>query len=101
MPDFVDKFQDLASTHETILLFEAGASVNDSFDHVDSWEWFTEQFPTAEERWAKVEKDVAVYRHSGEVANYLYADGHVSPISATQISEWVSQGFNFARPLKK
>jgi prepilin-type processing-associated H-X9-DG protein len=41
---------------------------------------------------------VAVDRHAGDVANYLYADGHVSAIAASQIAEWVEGKFNFARP---
>jgi prepilin-type N-terminal cleavage/methylation domain-containing protein/prepilin-type processing-associated H-X9-DG protein len=101
VPDFAPDFNDLASTHETILLFEAGATVETSFDHVDSWEWFSENYDTPAKRWEKVQQDVAVARHPGELANYLYADGHVNPIPAAEISELVEQGINFVRPPKK
>ena len=46
------------------------------FDHVHSWEWFSEKLPTAATRWAKVQQEMAVARHGGDVANYLFADGH-------------------------
>jgi prepilin-type processing-associated H-X9-DG protein/prepilin-type N-terminal cleavage/methylation domain-containing protein len=98
VPDFVPKMYDLASTHETIVMFEAGPSVDTSFDHVDSWKWFTEDYPTAAERWERIQEELAVTRHPGDVANYLYADGHVSPIAASEIYEWAVQEVNFVRP---
>ena len=42
--------------------------------------------------------EVAVSRHEGTCANYLYADGHVDTISADQIEEWCDAGTNFAIP---
>jgi prepilin-type N-terminal cleavage/methylation domain-containing protein/prepilin-type processing-associated H-X9-DG protein len=105
--DFVSKLYDLSETHKTIVVFEAGDIVDQHFDHVHSSEWFTEEYPTAAERWdriADVARDegdtgeVAVDRPAGGVANYLYADGHVSALPASQIAEWVEEEFNFARP---
>ena len=48
--------------------------------------------------WDEVQKEVAVTRHHGGVANYLYADAHVEAISADQIAEWCDASFNFAIP---
>jgi prepilin-type N-terminal cleavage/methylation domain-containing protein/prepilin-type processing-associated H-X9-DG protein len=98
VPDFVPKMYDLTSTHETIVMFEAGSAVDASFDHVDSWKWFSEDYPTAEERWEQIRREIAVDRHPGPVANYLYADGHVNAIASAEINEWMAQEFNFARP---
>ena len=110
VPDFVSKLYDLSETHKTIVLFEAGPStavmhrvgpisaIDIQFDHVESPTWFTEEFPTAPERWERIQKEVAVDRHAGDVANYLYADGHVRAISASQVAEWIDGEFNFARP---
>jgi len=98
VPDFVHDLYDLTNTHDTIMMFEAGNAVELNFDHVHSWEWFTEAYPTAAERWQRIQQEVAVERHLGVVANYLYADGHVSAVSAAEISEWVDNGVNFARP---
>ena len=98
VPDFVHDLYDLTNTHGTIVMFEAGNAVEINVDHVHSWEWFSEAYPTAAERWTQVQSEVAVDRHLGEVANYLYADGHVSPIAAAEVNVWVSGGVNFARP---
>jgi prepilin-type N-terminal cleavage/methylation domain-containing protein/prepilin-type processing-associated H-X9-DG protein len=107
VPDFVDELYDLPETHGTIVLFEAGSVVDQHFDHLDSWTWFTEAYPTPEDRWERIAEEkadprdtgeIAVDRHVSGVANYLYADGHVSAIPAVQISQWVDEGFNFARP---
>jgi prepilin-type N-terminal cleavage/methylation domain-containing protein/prepilin-type processing-associated H-X9-DG protein len=107
VPDFIHDLYDLSETHSTIILFEAGDVVDQQFDHVHSWEWFTEAYLAPAERWDRIadEKadprdlgEVAVDRHAGGVANYLYADGHVAAIAASQISQWVEEGFNFARP---
>ena len=45
-----------------------------------------------------VADEVALERHVGELANYLYADGHVEPITAETIAGWCADGFNFALP---
>ncbi len=95
---FTSKMSDLSETHNTIVLFEAGASTEGQFDHVHSWEWFSEAYPTAAERWERIQAEVAVERHPGDTANYLYADGHVTAIPAAQIQQWVDEAFNFARP---
>jgi prepilin-type processing-associated H-X9-DG protein len=36
--------------------------------------------------------------HHGDVANYLYADGHVAPSAAEPISQWCDQAFAVAHP---
>lgn len=96
--DFVSEFYDLPQTHATIMLFEAGNTVESNFDHIESYEWFSEKYPTTALRWKQIQLDVEVHRHGGDVANYLYADGHVKPLAADQINAWAEAGFNFARP---
>lgn len=100
LEDFADRLQKVGETHKTLVMFEAGQTVESAYDHLHTWEWFTEQYPTAMERIAKIRTDVVIDRHQGSVANYLYADGHVIAIAADQIAEWVDEGFNFARPAK-
>jgi prepilin-type processing-associated H-X9-DG protein/prepilin-type N-terminal cleavage/methylation domain-containing protein len=93
---------DLSETQRTIMLLEATESAAFTFDHVDAHVWFDEEHlkynSTERTVWNSVRAEVAVDRHLGEVANYLYADGHVEPISAAQIAEWCDTEFNFARP---
>jgi prepilin-type processing-associated H-X9-DG protein/prepilin-type N-terminal cleavage/methylation domain-containing protein len=102
-PGFVTKLYDLPETHRTIVMFEAGFGVEATKDHVESPDWFglgnlKRNHPPLHAVWDSVRSEVAVDRHSGDNANYLYADGHVDVISADQISEWCSAGVNFAIP---
>jgi prepilin-type N-terminal cleavage/methylation domain-containing protein/prepilin-type processing-associated H-X9-DG protein len=109
-PGFAPKFSMLAETHRTIIMFEAGSNVGITKDHVECPEWFSaynmkRNTPPNHAVWDQVadlgeEKpgEVAVKRHHGGVANYLYADAHVEAISADQIAEWCDAGFNFAVP---
>ncbi len=101
-PGFVTRFSQLTETHKTIVMFEAGNSVDSTKDHVESPDWFDEsnmkRNATDHAVWQDVQGEVAVARHHGTSANYLYADGHVDAISADQIAEWCDAGTNFAIP---
>ncbi len=102
-PGFVPKLYDLAETHRTIVLFEAGFGVETTQDHVESNDWFSSfnlkrNAPPRRAVWNAVQAEVAVERHPGSTANYLYADGHVEPITAVKVAEWCDAGFNFAIP---
>ncbi|HYO25781.1 MAG TPA: H-X9-DG-CTERM domain-containing protein [Lacipirellulaceae bacterium] len=98
----VGSFYDLAATHATILMFEAGPAVAGTFDHVESDEWFSERnrkHNATQHSIAKVvQSEVALARHHGAGANYLYADGHVALIPAHQVTAWCDEGFDFAKP---
>lgn len=103
-PGFVTRFAQLTETHRTIVMFEAGDGVEITRDHVESPDWFSadnlkrQRETKAPAVWQDVKRDVAVDRHHGQSANYLYADGHVEPIAAEQIAEWCGAEFNFAIP---
>ena len=87
------------------MLFEARqVTLASTFDHVDSQYWFSEKnvFDKDDEGlvWLAVRRAVEVDRHQGDVANYLYADGHVEAISTDVITEWCEEGTeisNFAQ----
>jgi prepilin-type N-terminal cleavage/methylation domain-containing protein/prepilin-type processing-associated H-X9-DG protein len=106
-PGMTPKFSQIASTHATIVLFEfaPGDITASMVDHVESPDWFdtTNMKRNATEHavWNDVQKQVAVDRHLGTTANYLYADGHVDVITAAQISEWCDAGTNFAIPVQQ
>ena len=108
----VDSFNKLTSTHETIVSIEATtAAVVNNYDHAHTYEWFSEanlSDNSAPMRavWRQVagtpdgsyQGELAVDRHQGSLANYLYADGSVRTIAAEQIAEWCDEGFNFVIP---
>ena len=102
-PGFVPRMKDLVETHRTIIMFEAGLRVEANVDHVESPEWFSAYNVKRQKQgipavWNAVQEEVAVDRHHGGVANYLYADGHVDAIAAEQIAEWCDADTNFAMP---
>lgn len=100
----VDELYKLQQSHATIVLFEGvAARLSIHYDHVHSYLWFSEQNLASRDApdyaiLTAVQNEVAIDRHHGGVANYLYADGHVTSISAEQIHEWCVEGFNFAIP---
>ena len=108
----LDSFNKLPETHRTIVVVEATTFfLLQSADHVHSWEWFSDENlrnndPDTRAVWNQVVNDaasegngeLAAARHQSSVANYLYADGHVAPISVDQIAEWCDEGFNFIVP---
>lgn len=100
----VSDLYDLVQTHATIMMFEGvAAKLGVNYDHVHSYLWFSEQNMAKRSApdyviWKDVSAEVAVSRHPGDAANYLYADGHVALISTNQIHQWCVEGVNFAKP---
>ena len=95
----VPELYDLRQTHTTIVMFEGiAAKLRSHYDHVHSYLWFSEQNIRNDVVLMTVASEVAIERHTGGVANYLFADGHVEAISADQIAQWCDEEFNFALP---
>ncbi len=109
-PDCILKIQQLPATSRTITFFTASdrKGILITNDHVDPYEWY--QYTGQE--WATLLRDIQPDRfggprgdfdqdpnhHTSGWANYLYADGHVESIPASQIKEWADNHFNFAKP---
>lgn len=95
----------LFATSRTIVAFE-GAEKTDNqgnpvvdakYEHAHASQWFSElnrQLGLVE---AAVTNDIRIDRHF-HASYYLYADGHVAPIAATQVAEWIDAQFDFAKP---
>ena len=102
-------FKQCQATTRSIIVFTGSDSrgTGSSQDHTHSRNWFAQPTGT----YVRVLADIAPDRFGGPPkapasetgrttggANYLYLDGHVEHIPATQIKEWADQGFNFAKP---
>lgn len=106
-PDAVTNLNKLKAASRTIMAFEASESI-DHMDHTHSWSWFDpavlyEDYKNGTTKvFNAVKSEVAVNRHHGSSANYLYADAHVAAISASQIAQWCNvkrpEFFNFSLP---
>ncbi|MAT71896.1 MAG: hypothetical protein CMJ58_20525 [Planctomycetaceae bacterium] len=101
----VAELWDLVQTHTTIMMFEGDAAqLGTNYDHVHSYLWFSEQNMAKRDApdyaiLKDVAAEVAIGRHPGPVANYLYGDGHVDVIAASDIEQWCIEGTNFAKPV--
>jgi len=98
----------MRATSRTIVVFtvsdEKGTAITE--DHTHSRNWFR----TTTGVWGRICADIQPNRFGGGgpnvpreqrtsgVANYLYADGHVEVIPASQIRQWADTNFNFALP---
>ena len=92
----VKKLRQIKSTSKTMAMFEATENVH--LDHIHSYDWFSENNINDESVFDAVASEVAVHRHGGSTANYLYLDGHVESLTSEQINEWSLEPFNFAKP---
>jgi prepilin-type N-terminal cleavage/methylation domain-containing protein/prepilin-type processing-associated H-X9-DG protein len=84
------KVDALGKPADTYTVFIVADTVTPSIfnDHTHSRSWFT---------WSNVLADIHPYRH-GAGANYLFADGRVTAIAASQLKTRIDAGNNFAKP---
>lgn len=98
-PGSILNYQKLQATSRTIMMFEAAdnlplATAN---DHTHSPAWFDSWYFEREAVMRTIKAEVAVARHAGG-SHFLYADGHVAFVAEDQISEWIDEPFQFAKP---
>ncbi|MEO1497262.1 MAG: type II secretion system protein [Planctomycetota bacterium] len=112
----VDRFGKLAEVCKTVLMVEATTNVLAfRHDHVSSPFWFSNanllsNEPPLRAVWETVagedpanerNGELAVARHRGSTANYLYACGRVETIASEQIAEWCDAGEDFMAPPRR
>jgi prepilin-type N-terminal cleavage/methylation domain-containing protein/prepilin-type processing-associated H-X9-DG protein len=109
-PGAILYMQYLPATSRTITVYTIsdvqGLSVVQ--DHVHSINWFREPNGVWERLLTDIQPDrfggpqgnidTNPAHHTGGYANYLYADGHVEVIPASQIKQWCDDFFNFSVP---
>jgi prepilin-type processing-associated H-X9-DG protein len=99
VPGSIDNLNKLRATSRTIVVLEGSdkRGLDAKYDHAHAMQWFSE----LNKSWGLVESavmnDIQPDRHR-TTANYLYADGHVDVIPATQIAAWIAHNVNFAIP---
>lgn len=99
IPGAIRNFRKLRETSKTITVFEIAdaAPVSIDYDHVHSYNWFTNSNLNGGRTWDAINFDISTERH-GAAAHYLYADNHVESIPAETIRAWVDARRNFAKP---
>ena len=97
----VVNFNQLRSTHAQVVLFEGAEQREARDDHVHCSDFYAPQRVLIDRVWELMVQEIAPSRHLG-AANYLYADGHVTSVSQTELNSWVdsdlANGTNFANP---
>jgi prepilin-type N-terminal cleavage/methylation domain-containing protein/prepilin-type processing-associated H-X9-DG protein len=89
----------VVTTSRTISLFEIAdrLSAAPSNEHAHASLWFAPFYVQQNEVLYQIQQEVQIDRHQ-QSAHYLYLDAHVDSIAASQIAQWVEEGFEFARP---
>ncbi|MFC1759619.1 type II secretion system protein [Planctomycetota bacterium] len=78
---------------KTVIFFEAAIGMDQS--RVDPASWFNDPTKTRDETWQQLQTVMATKRHTGDVSNFLYADGHVVAIPETHIRTWIDRKVPF------
>ena len=105
LPESVLNLHKMKETSKVIILFEGsdGRNVNQEHVHASSWYTVLKVAQGEAKVWAWMLTEIQPNRH-GEVASYLYADGHVDTIPEATVYHWMQQdianGTNFAQPFK-
>lgn len=98
----IPKLDQIREPSETILMFEVAEDYGPSVfsDHTHSRSWLRSG-------WEGVIADIQPDRHrtgqaqpdrSNGRANYLFVDGHVESMNATDVKRQIDEGINFAQP---
>ncbi len=97
----VVNFNQLRTTHTQVVLFEKSEQLGTQDDHAHCSEYYRPSRVRRGRVWDFMVQEIAPSRHLGS-SNYLYADGHVTSVSETEIRSWVdsdiARGTNFAKP---
>jgi prepilin-type N-terminal cleavage/methylation domain-containing protein/prepilin-type processing-associated H-X9-DG protein len=104
--DYFERIDQLPATSKTILVYE-GSHIRSAapptppdwyLDHVHPRTWFKPNNVQLGQTWGLLIREIQPDVHHGDVAHYLFADGHITTIPAAVVSGWAEQGFNFAKP---
>lgn len=95
----IRKLDKLQATSKTLIIFEGNQNraVDPLNDHAHASQWFSAFNISWNLVGQAVKKDIQPDSHFA-TANYLYVDGHVEVLPASQIDDWISQNFDFGKP---
>ena len=95
----VRNLKEVSATSRTIVSLEISDTLKPlpENEHLHGSLWFTAL--AISKGWVldKIKNDVQIDRHL-EASHFLYLDGHVDTVSASQVETWASEGFAFIKP---
>lgn len=86
------------ATTTTLEYFEYGGGSFSHSDFNDEHDWFLPDNVRSGRTLEHIRELIAIERHVGRTANYLFLDGHVAAVSAETIETWARDGHNFFLP---
>jgi prepilin-type processing-associated H-X9-DG protein len=97
--DNARNLRQIPATSRTIFAFEGADALrpDPKLEHVHATLWFTDFNLKYKLVLGTIRGEVQLDRHVGG-ANYVFLDGHVETIQATQIEQWVVDTYQFANP---
>jgi prepilin-type N-terminal cleavage/methylation domain-containing protein/prepilin-type processing-associated H-X9-DG protein len=97
--DNARNLRQISATSRTIFAFEGADALRPTpkLEHVHAMLWFSDFNIRHILVLGMIRSDVQIDRHVGG-ANYVFLDGHVETIPASQVEQWVDDKFQFANP---
>ena len=97
--DVLPNLRQIDATTRTISMFECadGLKVDPSLEHTHAKSWFSLFNQQKGLVLWQIEQEISTTRHN-QTANYLYLDAHVETLPQERISQWVDEGYEFAKP---
>jgi prepilin-type N-terminal cleavage/methylation domain-containing protein/prepilin-type processing-associated H-X9-DG protein len=97
--DSVRNLREVQATSRTVLALEISDLLNPEpkNEHVHASLWFTPTMVSLGKTLDLIKRDVQIDRHL-EASHFLYLDGHVDTVAASQVATWASDGFAFIKP---
>jgi prepilin-type processing-associated H-X9-DG protein len=97
--DNLPNLRQIEATTRTLSMFEGAddLSVNLNLEHTHAKQWFSEFNKQRGLVLWQIEQEISTTRHN-QTANYLFLDAHVETLPVERISQWVDEGFEFAKP---
>ncbi len=83
------------SSSNTLQFFEHAGREWRFNNDPSEYDWFSDKNVREKKSLAIISEFVDYKRHSSNLANYLYFDGHVQVIPAQAIEEWAMRGYPF------
>lgn len=99
VPNSVRNLNKLQATSKTMVAFEGAdkRAPDPQFEHAHASQWFSQKNRDWGLVGPAVKNDLQLDRHM-KSSNYLYVDGHVRMIAASDVEAWIDANIDFALP---
>jgi prepilin-type N-terminal cleavage/methylation domain-containing protein/prepilin-type processing-associated H-X9-DG protein len=95
----VRSLKEVSATSRTIVSLEISDTLKPlpENEHLHSSSWFTPSMISLGKTLTLIQQQVQIDRHL-QSSHFLYLDGHVESVAASQVATWAAEGFAFIKP---